>query len=342
MLTAEQKKLRRGFLCASEIAAILGLDRFKTPSDVFYNKRPDLLGIDVDAMDAMDNSNPAMDAGNHLEEYIIDNASSCDYKRVDTQVWKVASDGICAATLDAFVDERYIVEAKTAGLARMFGPRLMSAVQHVNSVKTYRAFCAGIDTGEYWYAPDFGDGTAEIPDAYYLQTQMQMYCAGVNFATVAACIAGRGHVEYQIARDEEVIQMAVKAAHNFVEHVRQGKAPEGAPPMELVKMRKREPGKIITFGDDKIVLLSEYRRLKQEADDLAKLAEDAKSAIIAELGDAEIGQFPSGAKITYKEQTASRIDAALLRKDYPEVAEAVTKTTVSRVARITEPKTKEN
>ena len=342
MLTAKQKQIRRMHLCASENAAILGLDRFKTPSDVFYNKRPDLLGIDVDAMDAMDNSNPAMDAGNHLEEYIIDNALSGDYKRVDTQAWKVADDGICACTLDALVDDKKIIEAKTAGLARMFGARLTNTVKHVNSTMTYRAFCAGIDTGEYWYAPEFGDGTAEIPDAYYLQTQMQMYCAGIDEVILAACIAGRGHVEYQIARDDQIIEMLVKAAHNFMEHVRQGKAPEGAPPIDMLKIRKREPGKIITFGDDKIVLLSEYRRLKQEADDIAKLAEDAKSAIIAELGDAEIGQFPSGAKITYKEQTASRIDAALLRKDYPEVAEAVTKTTVSRVARITEPKVKEN
>lgn len=344
MLTAEQKRIRRNYLCASDIAPIFGLSHFKKGGDVFFDKRPDLLGIDAATLDAQDSSTPAMEAGNHLEHFILlkaaeDRGSSIKIE----QEWCIAEDGICAATLDARLEDDRLLEAKTAGLARMFGDRLTKAVKSVRDLSTYNAFCQGIDSQTDWYAPEFGDGIADIPDAYFLQVQAQMYCAESSVVIVPACVAGRGHKEYVIERDDETIGYIKIASENFMRHVKDGVLPDGCmASIDLLKLRKREPGKIITFGDDKIALYTEYHRLKLEADDLAKLADDAKSAIIAELGDAEIGQFSNGAKITFKEQAANRIDTALLKKEYPEVAASVTKTTVSRVARITEPKVKEN
>lgn len=114
MLTIEQKRLRRGYVCASEIASIVGLDKYTPITKLFYNKRPDLLGIDADALDAADVSTPAMDAGNHLERFIIDKtffASRCAL--TECQKWVVSPDGICAATLDALADRDTIIAGRT-------------------------------------------------------------------------------------------------------------------------------------------------------------------------------------------------------------------------------------
>lgn len=75
-------------------------------------------------------------------------------------------------------------------------------------------------------------------------------------------------------------------------------------------------------------LIKEYRRYKRIADEAKAELDKLKFQIIAEMGgdNTVIGD---DYKVMYRVVTAARIDAAKLRREYPKIAEKVTKTVES-------------
>lgn len=75
-------------------------------------------------------------------------------------------------------------------------------------------------------------------------------------------------------------------------------------------------------------LIKEYRRYKRIADEAKTELDKLKPQIIAEMGgvDTVIGD---DYKVMYKTVRSARIDSAMLRREYPEIAEEVTKSVES-------------
>lgn len=75
-------------------------------------------------------------------------------------------------------------------------------------------------------------------------------------------------------------------------------------------------------------LIKEYRRYKRIADEAKAELDKLKTQIIAEMGgmDTVIGD---DYKVMYRVVRSARIDSAMLRREYPEIAEKVTKTVES-------------
>ena len=73
-------------------------------------------------------------------------------------------------------------------------------------------------------------------------------------------------------------------------------------------------------------LIKEYRRYKRIADEAKTELDKLKPQIIAEMGgvDTVIGD---DYKVMYKTVRSARIDSAMLRREYPEIAEECTKVT---------------
>ncbi len=71
-------------------------------------------------------------------------------------------------------------------------------------------------------------------------------------------------------------------------------------------------------------LIKEYRRYKRIIDEAKEELDKLKPQIIAEMGglDTVIGD---DYKVMYRIVHSARIDAAKLRREYPEIAEEVTK-----------------
>ena len=71
-------------------------------------------------------------------------------------------------------------------------------------------------------------------------------------------------------------------------------------------------------------LIKEYRRYKRIADEAKTELDKLKPQIIAEMGgvDTVIGD---DYKVMYKTVRSARIDSAMLRREYPEIAEECTK-----------------
>lgn len=71
-------------------------------------------------------------------------------------------------------------------------------------------------------------------------------------------------------------------------------------------------------------LIKEYRRYKRIADEAKAELDKLKPQIIAEMGG-ENTVIGDDYKVMYRVITSARIDAAKLRREYPEIAEEVTK-----------------
>ena len=71
-------------------------------------------------------------------------------------------------------------------------------------------------------------------------------------------------------------------------------------------------------------LVKEYRRYKRIADEAKAELDKLKPQIIAEMGG-ENTVIGDDYKVVYRVVTSARIDAAKLRREYPEIAEKVTK-----------------
>lgn len=75
-------------------------------------------------------------------------------------------------------------------------------------------------------------------------------------------------------------------------------------------------------------LVKEYRRYKRIADEAKAELDKLKPQIIAEMGG-ENTVIGDDYKVMYRVGASARIDAAKLRREYPEIAEKVTKTVES-------------
>lgn len=138
-LTPEELDRRRQFITATDVPAILGLSPWRNAADVYWTK---VRGTDQP-------TNDAMQAGHLLEPSVIRWAET-RLGRINPGDWKVAENGINAASLDGeLADGGDVVEAKTSGITGPGSPG---------------------QWGEQM--------TDEIPDYYLLQVQTQLLVTG--------------------------------------------------------------------------------------------------------------------------------------------------------------------
>lgn len=268
MLTDQQIQARKSSIGASDSAAVVGLNPYRTAWDVWASKTgrvDDFAG------------NEATEAGDLLEDAIIGWA----LKRLDVQSHIRApaqiKAGIMSANIDAaailFNGEPVIIEAKQSGVT---GPLNF----------------------DLWGE----DRSEDVPDWFRVQVQHQMHVAGPQYqrAFLAALLPPMGFVLYEIHRDEDAIAAIVEVCTRFWrEHVEKDVPPDAMPTLEVAKRMLRLPGKEIRID---AALVGEWEMAK----DLFKEAEATKDAaqakLLAALGDAEIGIHDHG-RLTYFKQT---------------------------------------
>jgi len=208
--------------------------------------------------------------------------------------------------LDAqIIDSMVPVEAKTSGL---FGP-----------------------LADGWGEP----GSDELPDGTLIQCHVHMICADRGVCYVPAFLGGKGFNMYEVKRDKIINDAVLEAALDFWDCVENDTPPENiTPSLEFIKRIKRVPKKIVDL-DAKLV--KDFLDGKDKVKWAEAVFEDAKSAMLTALGDAEAGKFDLDGKpmmLTYFEQCSRLIDAKRLREEQPEIAAKYTKISKCRVTRL--------
>jgi len=263
MITEQQRQERKKFIGSSDMAAILGIDPWRSAADVFIEKTQDLADVE----------NESMSLGNRLESAVLDYAEDelGPLKR-NVFIPYLSNGSHLAANLDGVVASSLApVEAKTSGIQRGFVP------------------------AEAW-----GDGEDEVPEHVIIQCHVQLICTGNIVCYVPALLGGRGFVMYYVPRNEELVEIIhEKAAEFWDKFIATGTPPpDVSPSLEVVKRIRRQPKKII---DIPATLIQAWRDAKEAEKAATETTRAATAQLLAALGDAEQGNSSLGA-ITYMEQ----------------------------------------
>lgn len=262
-ITKAQQNERKKHIGSSDLAAIVGVDPYKTAYDVWLEKTGKV---------GPQQENESMQAGNLFEDGVLRWASEelGGLQKNQRRIRSIDSVKI-AANIDAIVKETGLpVEAKTAGL---LGPLKKE------------------EWGE--------TGTDEIPMQYIIQAHAHMYCISKDECHVPVFLGGRGFVMFHVKRNDKLINVILDKAASFWDCVLRDKEPDNSrPSVDIVKRIIRVPGKIVNISED---LIYKYDTLNLFAKYAQEKADEAKRELLAALGDAEVGQSEIGA-VTYKEQ----------------------------------------
>lgn len=264
MLTAAELEARRSWIGASEAAAVLGLNPYVTPFEVWAEK--------VGKLEAFE-GNKYTDAGQRFEGAVLDWAE----EKLGDLVRNIPArlPGLpIGSTLDAMLMGSDVpVEAKTAGL---FGP----------------------------LHKDWGDeGTDQVPDSYVVQCQMQMLCTDAELAYLAAFLQGRGFQMFRINRSEKICSYLKSYLPDWWDrHVVANVAPPMTnTSLEVLKRLKREPNKIVEVPTE---IAARLERANKEFTASEKEKKSAQAAMLIAMGDAEAADFGDPNRlVTFYEQS---------------------------------------
>jgi putative phage-type endonuclease len=265
-------------LGASDAAAAVGRDPWRTPADLYLEKTG-RLGPQLRA-------SPAMEAGTFLQDGILDWAAHTLGLPLACRQWALVhpTHPELSATLDAVLDDGALLEAKTAGLVG--------------------------GTGEHLAA--WGDaGTDDVPTHVLLQVHHQFAVAAAQpdwpagreprRCYVPALLARRGLVLFLVERHDALVDALIERERQFWrDYVLADRCPpDSLPTLDVLARIAREPAVTVPIPDAAV-------RAWQEAKAKVKDAEAAESAtrrtVLAALGTAEAGTCTLGTVLYVERQ----------------------------------------
>jgi putative phage-type endonuclease len=168
---------RKNYLGGTDLAAICGLNPYRTALDVYLEKTSDDIACET---------SPAMRWGNLLEEAVAKAYSEDTGQTIEIEPNTIyhPSMKFLGANIDRWVgDKAYVLECKTAGFTR------------------------GKEWGE--------EGTDQIPESYLVQVAYYAAICAVPKVDIAVLIGGQDFRIYTYERSKELEDKLIKIACNF-------------------------------------------------------------------------------------------------------------------------------
>lgn len=277
-------------ITATDIAAICGLDPYRTPLDVWHEKS---LPID-DVADAVDDTDvEAMEWGHRLEPMV---AAKFADKHPEYEV-RDSPGLISMLELNLTEPDRNKWCLATPDRILRTAPNTVSDVLEIKT--------AGARQTRAWD----DDGT---PDQHVVQLQWQLMVLGADRGFIAALIAGQRYVEREFSRDDELIAMLHARGLEFLsEHVHQGIPPEADPWRDrqlLSRVYEVDPTKTVQLSGEALTALDVRLYCKAQIEGLEHEIAEADAIVKQEMGDAEIGLDDNRVAVTWKQSTPKRFD----------------------------------
>ncbi len=285
MSLEEWRQARRKGLGGSDVAAVLGLSRYKTPLDVFNEK---VKGEYEDISDL-----PRVKAGIKLEQVIADWYEEESGKRVqnDFKIRIHPKHPFLIANID-----RLILASNGEGTG-------------ILEVKTSNRF--------YWDKQEDG----EIPLEYYLQLQHYLNVTGHKWGEIAVLLDGYDFRRYYFERDEELISvMTEKLVDFWVNHIETQTPPEPINSEDIKKLYpKTDPDKVIEANSVLLEAVSEIKTLKEHLKEIKAEIEQKEEMIKLTMRDAELLTNNGEKLVTWKSYVSNRFDSKKFKADNPEL-----------------------
>lgn len=299
MLTGEQVAARSSYIGGSDIAAILGLSRFKTPLQVWGEKTGNLVPDDI-------SGKLHVRLGNKLEATVCDLFTEETGKKVArvNETLTHPKYPFLRGNLDRrVVGEKAILEAKTTSA---------------------------------WNAKQW-DGE-EIPQEYLLQTYFYMELTGAERGYVA-CLIGNQSFKVKTLERDPVLQKQIieKAVYFWTEFIEPRVMPTMITSRDADALYGLFPfgddGDPIQLNAEAATLIDTIQALKEDAKALENQQAKAENDLRLMLGEHSTG-VTDRYKVSWKNQKTMRLDIPKLREEMPEICAKYAAAAESRVLRI--------
>ena len=286
---------RRKGIGGSDVAAILGLSRFRTPLDVYLEK--------IGQAESAAETEP-MRWGTLLEPVILAEFSRRTGVAVEKPRDIIRDPGFpwMLASLDGWAPElEAVVEVKTARTSECWGD----------------------------------DGSGEIPAYYQTQVAHYMAVTGATIAFVPVLIGASEFRVYQVERDEVLIRDMIEAERAFWhDHVLAGVPPEPVNAADAARLWSRDSGETIEVAGEVADDVEELRHLKAQARELEERICFIEDRLKVSFRDAAAIAYGGKTLATFKAQTRKGFDTKALAAAHPDIAEQFRTETTFRSLRI--------
>ena len=291
---------RARYIGGSDAGAVLGVNPYKTPLDLWLEKTCKAPMEDISHKNAVR-------WGTKLEQFV---AEEYEYRtgeklRRDNLLHIHPKHEFIAANLDRrVVGKKKLVEIKTS--------------------TSY--------TGK-----DFGkEGTAEVPMHYLAQCAHYMAVCDIDETDlVVAMLDKRDIAIYTIERDLALEEVIIQKECEFWELVQSGTPPPAQTPEDVSKLYPQANGLAVSANDGVEAQLSELTHIKEEIKKLQEEQKQKEANIKAFLSENEVLLSTAGQQLaTWKNQVANRFDSKAFKEAHPDLHEQFIKPSVSRVFRI--------
>jgi putative phage-type endonuclease len=284
---------RKGFIGGSEIAAVMGLSPWKTPLQLWLEKTGAIEPKDL-------SDNEAVQMGNELEETV----ARLFTKRSGKEVRRSPKQ---------YIDKEF-------SFMRCQVDRLVTGSDELVECKT-----ASLRKEKDWS----GD---EIPADYILQVQWQLMITGRSIGWIAVLIGGQKFLFKQIKEDVELQATMREAADKFWSMVESKQAPMAmlGDDDALLALYPKNNEELALMNDMETAVARRMELIAQINDltDEKELIEIQLKEIIKD----QLGIKTDRYKITWKEQSSSRVNIDALKADG--LYEKYLKTGSTRVLRV--------
>lgn len=285
-LTAEQIEQRRSGLGGSDAGAVLGLNPYKTPVDVYLEKMGQALP---------EEDNDAAYWGNVLEDTVAQEYARRKGVKVQRRNdhFQNKDHPFMMANIDRWVvGQRKILECKTAGqyVSDQWGP----------------------------------DGSDQVPDSYLIQCTHYMLVMGVDVADLAVLIGGRDFRTYTIGFDRKLADIIIEREHDFWHnHVMQEIPPAPTCLSDLLQLYPADTGLQKVASIEAEHKAADLKEIKARIKELDSIKDQLELDIKTEMQDASILLNGDGKPIvTWKKaKDSARFDAKHFQQSMPDLYE---------------------
>lgn len=172
-----------------------------------------------------------------------------------------------------------------------------------------------------------------IPDYYYVQLQWYLYVTGLQWGYFATLIGGNKYREYEVYRDDDMIAELERLTSDFwFNHVEQLSPPpiDGSEATSSLLSKLYPAGKheepIVLIGEE---LIAPYLHLKQVTKELQEETNQIENQFKAQLQMHTVGTIGEYT-IKWSNRIRTGIDTKLLKEQFPDIYEQCLKQTTYR------------
>lgn len=286
----------------SDVGAILGVNKYKTPFEVYLEKTEPITEVGEQSESAY--------WGDQFEEVVAKEFEKRTGKKVrrDRKHYKHSDYPFMVANIDRkVVGENAILECKTAN---------------------------------QYLANEWQDD--EVPASYLLQVQHYLFVTGAEVGYIAVLIGGQKFVWKEVQRDEELIEVIIEAEKEFWKMVQDKTPPalDGSSAAEKYlkeRYKEAEEDKAIELGFEYKDKIKTYLDMKVQLKNFETQVKELENQIKFEIGNAEYAHAP-GYSLSWKNVSSAKADSKKLKSEYPEIYDKVIKESKSRRFSIKEDK----